>query len=478
MFNNSVSSKSFIIKTLLYGSAITVIVVALLLSSFMPQNVAYADTEESYINFNQIAPTINSSNYIRYSGITSTAITYNNNSFTINNNGATLSGYQYGFVNTNNIQYTSGHRYYISIDILCSYDGVIRLELWAGYSQLSDIATIPNETVNVRQITNCQSTTNRTMLGYISGSNNYPNGSTTYSNLMIIDLTLCFGEEKANTLTVEDVNNIFVSQYYSYTTGTVINESNATDYASGYIDGVNDTLSNFTVNATMGDSYNFLTTVDYQNYISTITKEIITIDGVQHYGCICNGYVKLPFYIKESTSLKLNITAFANWGNSSDNTVYYYIGYIYNGEFVELYNTSLPRSSDGLQNVNFEFFIPVDIDGIVFNCSEQYLLIDITAQYQTYNVQDAIYKAEQRGYNNGHENGYKLGKDEGYELGLRSDGNLLNGGFWNFFSTMINSVSSIFSVQLYGGITIGTLILIPLLFTVLLLVLKLVRGNG
>ena len=288
---------------------------------------------------------------------------------------------------------------------------------------------------------------------------------------------MCFGEEKANTLTVEDVNNIFVSQYYSYTTGTVINESNVTDYASGYIDGVNDTLSNFTVNATMGDSYNFLTTVGYQNYISTITKEIITIDGVQHYGCVCNGYIKLPFYIKGSTSLKLNITAFGQWGSSSDNTVYYYIGYIYNGEFVELYNTSLPRNSS-IQNANFEFFIPVDIDGIIFNCTEQYMLVDITAQYQTYNVQDAIYKAEQRGYNNGKDDGYILGKDEGFELGLRSDGNLLNGGFWSFFSTMINSVSSIFSVQLYGGITIGTLILIPLLFTVLLLVLKLVRGNG
>ncbi len=476
MLNNSVSNKSFIIKTLLYGSAIAAIVVALLLISFIPQNIAYADTEESYINFNQIAPTMNSSNYVRYTEITNTAISYGQNSFTINNNGANNSSYQYGFVSNNNIHYTSGHRYYISMDVLCSYNGGVRLELWAGYSQLTDINTIANETVKCRQIVNCQTTTNRTMLGYISGSSDYPNGTTTYSNLMIIDLTLCFGESKANTLTIEDINSIFPSPYYDYTIGLILSQTAIDQYSLGYNNGVSDTLASFVINNTVTDSYNLITTVNYNNQPTSAVKQIIDVDGQQMYAVICNGLAKLPFTVRANTTLKLDIGKFDIWTSDPDNTTYYDIYYLYNGNLINLYSKSGPKNQTSVSG-HFEFYIPVDIDGIIFECSDQYMLVNISAEYQTYNLQTAINKSLESGQQNGYDLGFKDGKAEGYDLGLRSDSNLVNGGFWTFFSSMITNVSSLFNIELFGGITIGTLLLIPLLFTVLLLILRLVRGG-
>ena len=477
MFNNSVSSKSFIIKTLLYGSAITVIVVALLLSSFLPQNIAYADTEESYINFNQLAREINSTYYKQYN--VGTSQSYGNNSITINNNGYTTDegAFPYGIRGQENISYISGHKYYVAIDILCSYTGEVRLELWQPNSVINYELATANTQLNIRQILTCNNTVNQKLTCYIRDSQNNIYGTTIYSNFMLIDLTLCFGQEKANTLTINDINNIFPSPYYNYTTGLILSQNAIDQYSVGYNNGVSDTLSSFVIEQTVTDSYNLITTVNYNNEPTSALKEIIDIDGQQVYAVICNGLAKLPFTVKANTTLKIDIGNFNIWTSDPDNTTYYDIYYLYNGNLVNLYSKSGPKNQTSVSG-HFEFYIPVDIDGIIFECSDQYMLVNISAQYQTYNLQVAINKALESGQQNGYNLGFKDGKAEGYDLGLRSNDNLVNGGFWTFFSGMITNISSIFNVELFGGITIGTLILIPLLFTILLLILKLVRGNG
>lgn len=476
MFNNSVSSKSFIIKTLLYGSAITVIVVALLLSSFLPQNIVYADNEESYINFNQISYDFNATNYNKYAN--STTQSFGNHSMTINNNSySSSSNYVYGLQSLNSFNFIQNHKYYISIDILCSYEGNINMELWRSYSVTNNLNTIANETVKLRQIKTADVNATRNIVIYIGNSSANNTGTTTYSNFMIIDLTLCFGESKANTLTLEDINNIFPSQYYDYTTGLVLSQNSIDQYAVGYNNGVSDTLASFVINNTVTDSYNLITTVNYNNQPTSALKQIIDDNGQQIYAVICNGLAKLPFTVKANTTLKMDIGRFDIWTSDPDNTTYYDIYYLYNGNLINLYSKSGPKNQTSVSG-HFEFYIPVDIDGIIFECSDQYMLVNISAQYQTYNLQTAINKALESGEQNGYNLGFKDGKAEGYDLGLRSNDNLVNGGFWTFFSGMITNISTIFNVELFGGITIGTLILIPLLFTVLLLVLKLVRGNG
>ena len=84
------------------------------------------------------------------------------------------------------------------------------------------------------------------------------------------------------------------------------------------------------------------------------------------------------------------------------------------------------------------------------------------------------------GYNEGKENGIQQGEeigfDKGYDKGL-SDG-ALNKGFnpFTMVSTAFDSVSKLLSVNIFGGITIATMISIPLIFLVVLFILKLIKG--
>ena len=78
--------------------------------------------------------------------------------------------------------------------------------------------------------------------------------------------------------------------------------------------------------------------------------------------------------------------------------------------------------------------------------------------------QDNKYGMKASGYSNGNYNG------------IQHNTSTLNGSFWSFLSSMFSSISNLLHIELYDGITIGVVIMIPLLFTILMLILKLVRG--
>lgn len=63
--------------------------------------------------------------------------------------------------------------------------------------------------------------------------------------------------------------------------------------------------------------------------------------------------------------------------------------------------------------------------------------------------------------------------NKGYDAGYNDSSTILGAGW---LTSLFSSLNSIFNFQLFGGITLGFVIFIPIVFSVILLILKLVRG--
>lgn len=76
------------------------------------------------------------------------------------------------------------------------------------------------------------------------------------------------------------------------------------------------------------------------------------------------------------------------------------------------------------------------------------------------------------GYNDGELDGYTQGYDEGYDYGVN------NPPMTSLFTTAFNSISSIFNIALFGGLTLGTVIVAPIAVSLLWFILGIVSGVG
>lgn len=75
------------------------------------------------------------------------------------------------------------------------------------------------------------------------------------------------------------------------------------------------------------------------------------------------------------------------------------------------------------------------------------------------------------GYNDGHATGYGVGYWEGYEDGYTQGG--IDGIDIGWFKTVMSGIAVIFSIKVFGNITLATFIGIPLLFAIILWIKKL-----
>lgn len=96
--------------------------------------------------------------------------------------------------------------------------------------------------------------------------------------------------------------------------------------------------------------------------------------------------------------------------------------------------------------------------------------------FSTGNIYQSI---RQEGFDSGFTNGWTNGRvdgfDSGYQAGLNSAGDYAQGGAFNFITSAFECVSSIMDIEVLPHVTLGLCFSIPLVFTLILVIFRLVR---
>lgn len=376
------------------------------------------------------------------------------------------------FTNSNNYSgwkdictLTNGHRYYIRL--IKGSEFVMPLYNKTGTTLIrGDGASYPF-------IYNCNQ--NGTLSFYVNSANS------SYTNFNVIDLTLMYGSGNDN-LTLEQCNNYFTAEYYTYTAGTPMPLS--ASYMDGYNTGVSDTLGSFTYKLNTAAVVNSLQSVDLPGYVGIVSRGT-TAAGISADGSDVNlptGYLPFLSPIPAGSHFRIGGRLSHNQGNSN---VKIGIGVYYNGVMQILSNNITASGYNGTLGGVIEFDAPVDISGIyiiAYDETASFKLTIYSLYVEVLNVDysQLISSAYQNGYGAGADNyapgsvGYQSIYQEGYNAGL-SNGNTI-GSAWDFIGGTFNSIGSIFSLEVMPNITLGVFIAIPLLLGLLLFILKVTRG--
>lgn len=81
------------------------------------------------------------------------------------------------------------------------------------------------------------------------------------------------------------------------------------------------------------------------------------------------------------------------------------------------------------------------------------------------------------GFTDGEDNAYPVGYDDGYEDGLSALEDT-NSGLLDILSSLFGAVGNVFNIYVFPGITMGMLVFVPIIFAMLLFVIKLLRGGS
>ena len=466
-------------KTILIISIIIILVVCLSATIFACSNTVNADAYSSkIIEFNQLIRTINSSSYVKYANATTSS--YGQNSITINNNGMTTSGnYYYGVQGQNNISYVSGHIYYISADITCTYSGNINLELWQSYNILSNVSTVANETTKVRQIKTCNNTVSRRDVWYIGNSTTNNTGSTTYANVMLIDLTQCFGSG-SEPQTVEEVESLFPSEYYLYTTGSLMMY-----YPNATAESVAQTQKiEFEINSGnlyKNDSYQTRITMDTSTGYTQIYTNIGIDEGYQREA---GGKFDFNFNIPSGSKVTIEINNIINNGHYAT-----YFLYGPGTDYYTNFSDSLDSSTTAY-NYYKQFYTQRDYNtleisligtGNINQVSLQWQTFKITVEYVSNlsEVLDQVYdngkKYMQQYYEQGNP-GYTKIFNEG--VASVNTGDQIFPDSWNLLSSAFTAVGDMLSIELFPNIPLGLFVALPLLLGLIAFIVKITKGGN
>ena len=88
-----------------------------------------------------------------------------------------------------------------------------------------------------------------------------------------------------------------------------------------------------------------------------------------------------------------------------------------------------------------------------------------------YGEDEQLQQAYEDGYNAGYDDGHQDGYDEGYDEGATFE-------FTTWFRSILSAVSIILSIELLSGITLGTILFVPLMFGLFWFFIKMVTGVG
>lgn len=289
-------------------------------------------------------------------------------------------------------------------------------------------------------------------------------------NFSMIDLTLMFGNNEPN---LEQCRQLFTADYYNYTKGQAmffgVNQNdmfNNLDYQfnTGLVSGYEQNITNSTVS--YNDNGQLIFNAKYNanytpywliNFKTVIPKgSIITIN--------LNSYTTqsgVAFGISYADENEQNITSIPQTQNTNAPFSYSFMNdkdisalYIIeqgstftNGTILTIFNGSI--------NVQL-------VNDYKFNLQAQY---------------DLGYSDAETYYTDGY--GRQIIWSEGYDVGYTrgvSEGSLSDG--WTFLSTLFGGIGTIFSLEIFPNITVGTFVMIPLLLGLVFFIVKLSRGGS
>lgn len=432
-------------KTLLIISLVLVFSISITFSFVSLHNSLYAEelTNNSVLNFNQLV--LNTNINRTYSKSIVTPITNTN----------------LNIVN---------HRFYIHFDK--NTEGIVAIGYNNGTSNVD--LTAPNTTGSFDYFFSIPKA------NYFSVYSVVDNLSIT--NFNIIDLTQCFGAGNEPT-SVDVFKSYFNNDYYAYTSSTLISLSTL----DAYTNGVNDTLSNLTYSFTAVDSYNRITNanikINNKSYDSTLNKTTLGADfvslGVP--GSSQNGVLYFPFSTILNAGDTISLTGYYGYavfgsGTYSVNIV------IVNGDSYTIIDTSTKTGStiNDLKYIdNLSFTLPYSCSGIYFICEGAGVYVsNFTISLQVFNFQSLINDA----YKSGQESvdtktieseAYQKGKQEG--IALKGDNVWSNAN--EFIKDVFVGIFDILSIELLPNVSLGTFVVIPLIFSVLFFIVKVAKGG-
>lgn len=237
----------------------------------------------------------------------------------------------------------------------------------------------------------------------------------------------------------------------------------------------------------------------YPLYNSTLTytnsQETININGYKppHYNYVT--FQDLYNIVKPSL----------NGDFSTTNTITFHLN---SGVFVrDLYLFATNVNKIQLFRTNGDIFYTRDFNSSLgsFDLStiqlnetqKKYIINKVVLTYNQYRINDDIslmienkvnsfsYQAgfdsgknegEQIGYNNGYTNGTRDGYNEGYEVGRNENIANKNYNAFTLVSSAFSSLGKLLNVEIYNGLTIGVIVCIPIIFCVVLFVIKMIKG--
>jgi hypothetical protein len=268
--------------------------------------------------------------------------------------------------------------------------------------------------------------------------------------------------------------------------------------------------------AIIGNNFSILPiytgTYDGQYYYYTNTTEVI--DGLtitQTFNRSNTSWTTItggsPFTARPSNS-----TAFIGSNNQVGTNVVKKQYYLFDNQTSKEYRIYFDLSSTGagdryyqlfLNNVRFNAGFSASL---YYNFTVSYHLTMLIPAYSTFeffthdqstqSFIDAWYLEDLgvsssyiEGYDNGYDTGYSLGDSQGYldgfefgyESGFEDGFNELNNtasGLFQILGSAFTAIGSIFNIMILPGITIGMLVFVPIIFALLLFIIKILRGGS
>lgn len=415
----------------------------------------YSDINQySIVNFNQIANWYARSNeYYNYSNV-------GNGYYNIELTNSSITWARIFLYSSANI-INSSHKYYIDYE---SNWGV-RCQIWNGSSG-NDGAQYLNSNDSI--IVTGYNAYQFNIVDYFSS---YPTGSINVK-INMIDLSQMFGI--GNEPNLAQAKELFTAEYYPYTTNQAmffgLNQNDmfqnlVYEFNTGVISGYpqNITQSNVSYNSDGGliftakhsDSYvpywliNFKTKIPVGSIITINLDDYLTYSGVGF--AIC--------YADENEDYILSIPT-----NSSTHNAFHY-SFVVSKEISSLYLIEQGSSTWSQGTI-----LTINSGNINIQFSDDYQF-NLQAQY------DLGYSDAETYYTDGfgRQTIWGEGFDAGYTRGV-SEGSLSDG--WTFLSTMFTGIGTIFGLEIFPNITVGTFVMIPLLICLIFFIVKLSRGGS
>ncbi len=268
------------------------------------------------------------------------------------------------------------------------------------------------------------------------------------------------------------------------------------DYATTIARAKNGSLLDAKLNFTLTNS-NYIDFKDipteYQYYIYRFTAKI-EYNDINGNNVVC--YTKFPMIFSNGVIKNINKTRINSvvYDESNDYGLFNFISYYDdNNNILDIGFTAFEISSDNfpLKSYNFDTNKVAasqlsDYNAIKYN-DRTYYFAQITQNDINQESYDIGYKngyntgeldGYQNGFDVGNDSGYKIGFQQGKQEGIASKGENVWSNANEFIKNIFIGIFDILSIELLPNISLGTFVVIPLIFSVLFFIVKVAKGGG